>query len=62
MDESEVYFMGVDFIAEEYSGNDCGAEHGKECAFTGQRNCSEFKCTPDKRADGRNVIFVEKKP
>lgn len=62
MDENEFEFEGKNYIAVSYTGGDCGCEQSKCCAFDRMRHalCSRFKCTPDKRQDGRNVIFLEK--
>lgn len=60
MNENEFDINGVSFVSVEYKGNDCGFDGGRSCAFSGIR-CYDLgvKCTPDKRKDGRNVIFLE---
>lgn len=64
MDENEFEFEGKTYVAREYFEDDCGCVGGESCAFTlmSSRECGKFKCTPDKRGDGLNVIFLEKNP
>lgn len=51
------------FVAVDYKHDDCGFSGGESCVFANNPRCFEFvKCTPDKRKDGRNVIFLEKQP
>lgn len=61
MNENEFECAGKGYRAASYSGGDCGCELNQPCAFAERdmRFCSQLKCTPDKRVDGRNVIFVE---
>ncbi len=61
MNENEFEYAGKNYQAVNYQGGDCGCEHNQPCAFSERdmRFCSQLKCTPDKRVDGRNVIFME---
>ena len=61
MDENEFEFEGKTYVAEHCSADDCGFTDGKQCSFI-SLDCSRFNCFPECRADGRNVIFVEKQP
>lgn len=62
MSDNELELDGRTYVETEYLGEDCGTEKGTVCAFADESMsfCRRIACTPDKRPDKRNVIFVEK--